>query len=481
MSNQAIQENIKRWRHDPTAFDREVLGIEFIPQWQLDCDNAIKAGHLHITISSGHGVGKSNYLARRIVWFLSTRYPAKVPCTAPTGHQLEDVLWSELAIQYRRLPEAFKAQFEITRDKFFLKGAQNESFAVARTARKESPEALQGFHSENLMFIPDEASGIPEIIFETAQGALSTKGSLVIMPGNPTRADGYFYDAHHKNKADWFTRVVSCYELIAEGAPYVDPEFPDKIGRQYGYDSQTFGVRVLGEFPSSNPDAIIPKYLIMAAVERKGIEPLPIRPVWGLDVAGGGKKSDKSALAKRQGNVLLEPVKTWNDLDPIQLANAVEAIYLRTPALQQPEFIMVDSIGLGAGTAARLREMGLPAKSINVGSTSTDPRYAKIRDELHYTCLEWFQQADCIIPHDTDLIEELAAARGQDQIGGKMKALPKDNIKEIIGRSPDRADAKLLTFAAPRRTTGLNKIKPATSTARRRKPTTHYSELEFNL
>src|SRR5262245_32484989 len=67
-----------------------------------------------------------------------------------------------------------------------------------RTASKDNPEALQGFHAEHLLFLIDEASGIPDIVFEVGMGALSTPGAKVVMAGNPTRTSGFFYDTHHK-------------------------------------------------------------------------------------------------------------------------------------------------------------------------------------------------------------------------------------------------------------------------------------------
>jgi hypothetical protein len=36
----------------------------------------------------------------------------------------------------------------------------------------------------------DEASGIPDVVFEVGLGALSTTGAKVVMAGNPTRTSG---------------------------------------------------------------------------------------------------------------------------------------------------------------------------------------------------------------------------------------------------------------------------------------------------
>ena len=69
-----------------------------------------------------------------------------------------------------------------------LKSSPKESFIVSRTARVDRPEAFQGFHSENMLFLVDEASGVEDIIFEVGAGAMSTTGAKTILTGNPTRS-----------------------------------------------------------------------------------------------------------------------------------------------------------------------------------------------------------------------------------------------------------------------------------------------------
>ncbi len=137
---------VKRWRNDASAFVREALSAEPEP-WQALALDAI-AKHDRLAIRSGHGVGKSAFLAWLILWFLLTRFPAKVAATAPTAHQLNDVLWGEVAKWARRLPIPLREQLDVKAEKVEVAGARTESFAVARTARKEQPEALRQIHFE---------------------------------------------------------------------------------------------------------------------------------------------------------------------------------------------------------------------------------------------------------------------------------------------------------------------------------------------
>ena len=127
-----------------------------------------------------------------------------------------------------------------------------DAFAVRRTASKDNPEALQGFHAENLLFLIDEASGIPDIVFEVGMGALSTPGAKVVMAGNPTRTSGFFYDTHHSLRNRWHTMHVNCLDVPrAQG-------HIDDIKAKYGEISNAYRVRVLGEFPTADDETSFP-------------------------------------------------------------------------------------------------------------------------------------------------------------------------------------------------------------------------------
>jgi phage terminase large subunit len=123
-------------------------------------------------------------------------------------------------------------------------------------------------------------------------------------------------------------------------------------------------VRVLGEFPTSDDETVIPLELVMSAVDRS-VSFLEYHPVWGVDVARFG--DDRTAIAKRQGNRLLEPIKHWSGTDLMVTAGKIKAEYDETKYDMRPSEILVDAIGLGAGVYDRCRELGLPVRAINVG------------------------------------------------------------------------------------------------------------------
>lgn len=422
----------------------DVIGVETPEPWQCQALNEI-AAHDRVTIRSGHGVGKTTLFAWLVLWFLLTRRDAKVPVTANSQDQLRDTIWPEIAKWWRKLPEPLKDQIEVGAERVTVKADPEGSFATQRTASRDRPEALQGFHAENLLFLVDEASGIADVVFEVGAGALSTPHAKAVLAGNPTRASGFFFDTHHRLRDIWRPLKVNS-EDVARARGHIG----DMIAR-YGRDSNAYRVRVLGEFPTADDEAVIPLELVEAAIGRQ-VMPLEYMPVWGLDVARFG--DDRTALAKRTANRLLEPLKFWHGQDLMQTVGRLQREYTDTVPPERPYEILVDSVGLGAGVVDRGREVGLPVRGVNVGEAAAiKENFQRLRDELWFAGREWFAGRDVSIPQDDALIAELTAPLYTFSSTGKIVVESKADMKKRGMRSPDLADAFLLTFAAgvPRR------------------------------
>lgn len=407
-----------------------------------------------ISIRSGHGVGKTTFFSWVTWWFLCTRSTCKVPIISNSSDQLRDTVWPELAKWQERLPTGLANRYEVQGEKVVLKASPKNCFAVARTAPTHKPEALQGFHAENLieledgrlvavanlMVLIDEASGLDEKFFEVSRGALSGKGTKMIMAGNPTRTSGTFYDSHHKLRA-----LYKCFHVSCLDVPRAQGHI-DEIREQYGEESNAYRVRVLGEFPTQDDDTVIPLELVMGAVDRDIGSPGLYYPIWGLDVARYG--DDRCALAKRLNKHLLEPIKHWGKCDLMVTVGKVKAEYDQTPPDLKPQEILVDVIGLGSGVVDRLKEQNVPVRGINVGeSPSSKELYARLRDELWFEGREWFQSRNSTMPRDEELIAELTSPIYTFTSSGKIVVEPKKDMKKRGLRSPDLADAFLLTFA----------------------------------
>ena len=90
-----------------------------------------------------------------------------------------------------KLPAGFKNLLEIKAERMEFVEDPKQSFAVARTARKEAPEAFAGLHGDYVALWGDEASGVPNEIFRAGEGSLTNKDTLVVLISNPTRLEGY--------------------------------------------------------------------------------------------------------------------------------------------------------------------------------------------------------------------------------------------------------------------------------------------------
>jgi phage terminase large subunit len=321
-----------------------------------------------------------------------TRHPQRTVITAPTASQLFDALFAEIRIWVNELPPVLRAAVEVFSDRIELKAAPDANYMSARTSSADKPEAMAGVHSANVLLIADEASGIPESVFEAAVGSMSGENATTVLLGNPTRNSGMFFKTHHQLKENWETYTVSCLDCKR-----VDRDFIKQIADTYGENSNQYRVRVLGEFALREDDALIPAELVDAAMVRE-ITTDPREPlVYGLDVARFG--DDRCALAKRRGSVLIE-IKKWTHADLMETTGRVA----HEAALDHPAEILVDSIGLGSGVADRLRELGFNVRDVNVSESSAmNPQAARLRDELWLSLKEWLAARACKIPKDDDL------------------------------------------------------------------------------
>jgi len=435
-----LEDFARTYYADPVGFVRDMLGVEPLP-YQAEFLEALAKGERRISIRSGHGTGKSTASSWAMLWFLLLRFPNKIVVTAPTSGQLFDALFAELKRWINELPPAIKSMLSVKSDRIELIAAPSEAFISARTSRAETPEALAGVHSDNVMLVVDEASGVPEQVFEAAAGSMSGHSAVTIMLSNPTRSSGTFFESQTRLSGSWWTRRWSCVE-----SPLVSNEFVDEMRLRYGEDSNAFRIRVLGEFPMADDDTIIPFHLLEAATNRDIVLDDGAGIIWGLDVARFG--TDKTALARRQGNVITE-VSRWQGLDLMQTTGRVKAEYDGLPSNLRPREIMVDVIGMGGGVVDRLRELGLPVRGVNVAeSPSMGDTYVNLRAELWFKMRGWLEQRNAKLPKDEQLIAELASIRYAFVSSGKMKAESKDDMKRRGLPSPDLADAVCLTLAS---------------------------------
>lgn len=425
---------VKGWRESPVRFVKEALGAEPSPQ-QAEALEAFAKPGARVTIASGHGTGKSTLMGWLVLWGLTCFDDVKIPTTAPTAHQLQDVLWTEVRKWGARLPSLWKDALEVTSEQVRYKDCAG--FAVARTGRKENPEALQGFHAENLFFLIDEASGVDDVVFQVAQGALSTPGARVLMAANPTRTSGYFYNSFHRDRDRWQRFTFSCLD-----SPHVSRDYIDEVRTIYGEDSDIYRVRVLGEFPKAGDLQFISTDLVDAAMGRHYIsQKYDYAPViLGVDVARFG--SDRTVIFKRQG-LYADLLWTCHGMDLMATADRVAALWEEHKA----DAVMIDAGGVGAGVCDRLRQMGHRPVDIQFGGASGLANCLNKRAEMWWRMRDWIK--DGAIPPNEDLKDDLTGPEYQYTTKGLIQLEKKEDMKKRGLASPDLADALALTFAVP--------------------------------
>ncbi len=445
----------KAGEEGPALFVREVFGCE-PDEWQEDVLNDFGRGERRIAIRSAHGPGKTCLLAWLVIYMLLFRFPQKTVATAPTRGQLFDNLYAEVLTWWKRLPPAIQALYIVKSTRIELAASPAESFFTAKTARPETPEALQGIHSPHVLIIADEASGVPEPIFEAGSGSMSGASACTILAGNPVRTSGYFFQAFHKLSNLWKTyHIRSAFVDWPTGTPStrITEKYVEEQGILYGTESAAFRIRVLGEFPTSDDNTVIAYVAVQSARDREIEERPEANRLWGVDVARFG--SAKNALVVRTNRSVLE-VEMWDGVDLMQTAGRIHSKYNECPNALKPQTILIDVNGLGGGVVDRLYELGLPVRGINVAeSAGVSERFLRLRDELWWKGREWLEsQGVSIIADHTDkeapcevLAMELVQPTYEFMSTGKIKVESKDEMRKRGVPSPDVADAFILTMA----------------------------------
>lgn len=477
------------WRDDPCLYAQQRLDLNPTTQ-QREMLEAIKEPGAKVTARSGHGTGKSAGLAVAIWWKLECFDYSKVPCTAPSATQLHDILWAELTKWYRRsidLSRAMKmpqelwlsSMFEITQNKIAARGAPKEWFAVARTARPEQPDALQGFHASDItisedgttivvedvtdekrhrgqiMFVIEEAGGVHDKIFEVAEGALSSPNASLLMGGNPTRSTGYFAASHKQNRSEY-----TCLHFKSSDSPLVSKTYRDGLVRKFGEGSNVVRVRADGDFPRADDDTLIPLDAVEAAVQRPAYPAFTGDRRLGVDVARYG--DDRTVFLLRDGL----------NIDHIRIEAKLSTTECTGIILQLIKKWRVDSVhidisgGLGAGPYDSLIEKRRQGKisedillvGVNVSMKAPDrvgldveQQPYRLRDYLWLEMKEWIVNAEPSFSKvdremAEDLSGELCSVRYLIDSNGRLVVEPKSEMKKRGLRSCDIADALGTTF-----------------------------------
>jgi len=365
--------------------------------------------------------------------------------TSATGRQIRDTLWTELTRIYRGALAPLGGKLHVT-PSAGLKFADGRSILGFST---DEAEKMAGTSSPSLLYIVDEASGVPDAIFEAIEGNRAG-GAKLVMFSNPTQASGTFFEAFHKSREFWHTIHVSSAEAAAVDPPIAglaNAEWIAEKIREWGPDSAIFQVRAEGNFPTRGDNSVVAIGDIVAAVERWRDTDAAGRLEIGVDVARFG--DDETVIQPKRGKKALAS-RVFQGLDVVDVAGEVlkAAREWRIDDSEIP-LVKVDGLNMGAGVVDILRRSDeIELHDIDVGERATVDGFVRLRDQVWFATSAWLGDGGAI-PPDPKLEGELAAPKYSFDVQGRQKVESKDEIKKRLKRSPDRADALGLAVYEP--------------------------------
>ena len=188
---------------------------------------------------------------------------------------------------------------------------------------------------------------------------------------------------------------------------------------------------------ASTSQSVIPLVAIRDAMTRDFPEGLPV--VMGVDVARFG--DDRSVITIVKGHKVL-PQVIVRGMDTQELAKKVYDLFLEHRA----ETVNVDVIGVGGGVVDALNAIGCPVNGVNVAEPAWDSdKFANRKAEGWWVVRQRLLDGDLSLPNDKDLERELMCSYRYN-LTGHIVIQPKEEVKKVLGRSPDLADSLVLAL-----------------------------------
>jgi hypothetical protein len=443
------QELVERSQQDPVWWIETVLGRRLWSK-QRSIVRSVR-DHRQTAVRSCHGPGKT-FTAAIVLWFLTAFPESRAITTATKWSQVKNLLWHEVNQLYRgvRLEGGLGGVCLQTELRY-----PDGRYALGLSTRPGQEESFQGHHAPHILLLYDEASGVPEPVYEAGEGYMTTEGARKLMIGNPTRAEGEFYKAFNANRAQYRTHHISAFDTPA----FTGEDVPEEVLRHLVSEqwveerrpkwegTALWDVKVLGNFSKRADDTVISLEVVEAAQER---EPIPVpqdrEAVIGVDVARFG--SDETVISVReQRNIEIREIQ--QGIATTDTAGRVIKLAREFSEGRGHVRVVVDDDGVGGGVTDIIREAGIKVTAFKGGEKAIQPEdFPNARSEA------WFRGADelksCVLPNDEQLAADLVSPRYKLNSSGQRVVEPKDETKKRLGRSPDRADSVLLTFAPDR-------------------------------
>jgi hypothetical protein len=289
----------KRYAPDCKRFAIEVQGLVISDQ-QDDLLTEISYSRARLSVSSGHGTGKTTSIANIMLWHLLCYIQSNGILTANDMDQIKETVWKEVEIAVERIsdgPHGWIVQYiEVLADGFMrIKGFEKSWFFTSKTANEKTANKVAGRHGKWFLAIADEAATIPDLVLKTILGALTEEHNRMLLTSQGVRNAGFFWSTQNEwsteQNGDWTALSFSSID-----SPFVSNE----ALKEYRdiYDDDEYRVRVLGLFPQDSSNHMMSLKVAESMYKRGKIinDDEPYGYLVLSDVAGGEGVRDKSAI-----------------------------------------------------------------------------------------------------------------------------------------------------------------------------------------
>lgn len=426
----------------PHDWVKHVLGIQLWSMQQQILHSVFT--ERYTAVKSCHAIGKTYIAAVAFLAFMHLKRPCKIITSAPTHRQVKDLLWSEINHLHSRI--AHKSEGVCLTQRY--KMDSSEHYGVGISPRDAVD--FQGYHSDNILVILDEAPGVRNEVIEGAESLMSSGDAHWLSIGNPTENAGHFFEAFSKDK--WNTFDVPYHvtpNFTGEDIPdsikrrLISPQWVEERRDEWGEDDPRYQSRVLAQFPDMTEDQLISRTWIDEAIAR--YKPID-RKAQRQELGDAFKKGVLSIDVARFGDDLTVYSEQFPDQldrqhkdakkDTVHVANRAAHIF-RSGLF---EHIRVDDVAVGGGVTDNLRRLRIPVIPVNGGESAYHPDFYNRRAEMHWAGRNFIKDGGAIAKHPR-LTMELMAPKYDYTAKGQIRIEEKDAVKARIGVSPDYADS----------------------------------------
>ena len=426
----------------------EDLGRE-VRARNFDGKNAVDP--IRFATASGHGIGKSTLCAWLVLWIMSCIPFSKGTLTASTSDQLQGKTWAEVGKWYNRCITQHWFRYSSARGNMAIRALQDPEnwYFKGSTCKEENAEAFQGQHAANAssVFLFDEASGVPDKIFEVREGGLTDGMPMIFDFGNPTRNTGWFFE----NCVGKYSHRYIVRSIDSRSVSITNKKFFNDLIEDNGLESDIVKVRVLGQFPSIGVSQFISSDAVIECMKREAYDDYYASLVIGVDVARFG--DDESCIYPRIGRDAKSfPPKVFHGKDTVQVAGLViETINEFKQIGKDCKALFIDGGGIGAGVIDHLKYLGYePIEALAQHKPRDfknyryriDEMWGKMRDDINKGLALPARRSDL----GTKLFNELTQREYSFTLKGQMTLESKKDMKVRGVNSPNVADGLALTY-----------------------------------